>query len=335
MSVDLSTTYLGLKLRNPLVVSACPLTGRLKHIKELEKAGAAAVVLPSLFEEQIEADEMDMHMLHEGTAHSFPEADSYLPVIDGIAVGPKVYLDHIAEAKDAVSIPIIASLNGSTPGGWTHYAKIMEEAGADAIELNIYTVATKAETTSEQVIDDYIEMVDQVRRAVTIPLAVKVAPCFCAIPNLAKRLIETGADGLVLFNRFLHLDIDLDLLEVVPDLALSNPYEARRSIKWIALLRDQVDASLAASTGVHSVEDVLKLLLVGADATMLTSVLHRLGTGHLGVILEDLERWMIDREYVSIKQLKGSLSRENAPKPDAFTRDNYMKTLTNFASTMG
>jgi dihydroorotate dehydrogenase (fumarate) len=334
MSVDLSTTYLGLNLHNPLVVSACPITGKVELIKELEQEGASAVVLPSLFEEQIESDDMNLHMLHEGNAHSFQEAHTYVPEIEGIAVGPSDYLNHISQSKKAVSIPVIASLNGDTPGGWTHYAKLIEEAGADAIELNIYTVATHPETTSDQIIHDYADLVAQVRQAVSIPLAVKIAPYFCAIPHLAMRLVDAGADGLVLFNRFLHLDIDLEKLEVVPNLSLSHPYESRRSIKWIALLRNQISASLAGSTGVHSAEDVLKLLLVGADVTMLTSVLHRHGTGHLSVILDNLYQWMSDHEYESVAQLKGSLSRENSPDPDAFARSNYMKTLSNFASTM-
>lgn len=332
MNADLRTTYLGMELSSPLVVSACPLTERVDRLKKMEAFGAAAVVLPSLFEEQIDALEMDLHHLHEDAANSFAEAMSYLPELSDYNIGPKGYLERVAAAKASVSIPVIASLNGATAGGWTRYAKQIEEAGADALELNIYSIPVDPAIDSSAVEGVYVELVAQVRSAVSIPLAVKVSPFFSAMANMATRLVDAGADGLVLFNRFLHTDIDLDEMRVVPRLALSEPYEARLPLAWIAILRDQIDRSLAATRGVHEAEDVVKLLAVGADVTMTTSALYKHGIEHLTTMRDGLQVWLDEHEYESVSQLKGSLSRENVPDPGAFERLNYMRALSSFGS---
>jgi dihydroorotate dehydrogenase (fumarate) len=331
MSVDLSTTYLGMKLENPLVISACPLNAETDQLKRLEAAGAAATVLPSLFEEQIEHDATQMAKVHEFHTDSFAESLTYFPEEEDYAAGPEEYLETIAAAKKAVRMPIIASLNGASKGGWVRYAKMMEDAGADALELNIYFVAADLEMTSRDVESRYLELVSTVKHSISIPLAVKVGPYFSALGNMAMRMAEAGADGLVLFNRFYQPDIDLDTLETRPKLHLSSPSELLLPLRWIAILHGQIGASLAATGGIHESAGLLKALLAGADVGMIASVLYQKGVGQIGQILTGVRQWMEENDYESVEQLKGSMSRENCPDPAAFQRGNYMKTLTSFA----
>ncbi len=328
--MDLTTTYLGLKLRNPLVASASPLSEELDNFRKLEDAGIAAIVHYSLFEEQITRDIFEMNeRLDQGKEH-FPEALTYMPEPEHFELGPEEYLRHIEKAKKAVSVPVIASLNGRSLGGWTEYAKKMESAGADALELNIYFLSTDPGITSQQVEDVYVEILHAVKETVKIPVAVKLAPFFSAMANMAKRLETAGADGLVLFNRFYQPDIDLASLEVTPNLLLSSPQAMRLPLRWIAILRDHLKLSLAATSGIHYGEDVIKMLLVGADATMLCSSLLKNGISHVAGILQDIQEWMEDNEYSSISQLKGSMSQKSSEDPQAFERANYIKTLKSF-----
>lgn len=330
MSAELNTTYLGLKLKNPLVVSACPLTAEIDQLKRLEQAGAAATVLPSLFEEQIEHDSMQMAEAQEFGTESFAEALTYFPQQDEYRSGPEKYLETIAKAKKAVAIPIVASINGTSKGGWVRYAKMMQEAGADALELNVYFVPGELEMTGPDVEDRYLELVAAVKESISIPLAVKVGPYFSSMGNMALRLVEAGADGLVLFNRFFHPDIDLEKMETQPQLHLSTSAELSVPLRWIALLHGRVKASLAATSGIHDAPGLLKALLAGADVGMIASVLYQKGIGDVSKILAGLSKWMEEKEYSSVEQLKGSMSRENCPDPSAFQRGNYMKTLTSF-----
>jgi dihydroorotate dehydrogenase (fumarate) len=334
MSVDLRTTYLGLSLRNPIVASCGPLTGKLDSLKRLEEAGVAAVVLPSLFEEQILREEQEIQRLYEYGTESFAEAITYRPEMETYDIGPQSYLKLVENAKAALSVPVIGSLNGTSPGGWVDYACQIESAGADALELNIYLLATDPDATSAQVEERYLELVRKVSGAVSIPVAVKVGPFFSSPANMARRLVEAGANGLVLFNRFLQPDIDLETLEVVPNLVLSTSNDLRLPLRWMAILRPLLTASLAATTGVHTSEDVLKLLLVGADVTMTTSSLLKKGPGHVRTLLEGVERWMTEKEYESVRQLQGSLSQRNSPDPAAFERANYVKTITTYSSVV-
>jgi dihydroorotate dehydrogenase (fumarate) len=332
MSVDLRTRYLGMELANPLVPSASPLCSRIDTLRRLEDAGAAAVVLPSLFEEQIEHEALQVHWLLEWGAHSFVEAASYFPELDDYNTGPDAYLRHVELTKAELGIPVIASLNGATRGGWVRFAKRIEEAGADALELNIYLVAANPDLGAEEVERRYLDLVAAVREQVRIPIAVKVGPFFSSFANMARRLVEAGADGLVLFNRFLQPDIDLEELRVDPTLHLSTPEEIRLPLRWIAILRDRVEASLAASSGVHSAEDAVKLLLVGADVVMMASALFKYGPEHLGAVLEGLRAWLEDRDYASVEQAKGSMSHARSPDPSGFERANYMQALTTYVS---
>ena len=331
MGVNLSTRYLGIQLKNPLVVSACPLTGKLDTLRQLEEAGAAAAVLPSLFEEQIEQEEAALQHLQEFHTDSFAESLDYFPELDSYNTGPDEYLDHIRAAKQAVGIPIIASLNGASPGGWTRYARMIEQAGADALELNIYVVPTATELTGGQVEQRYVDLVASVREAIAIPLAVKVGPFFSSVPHMGRRLVEAGANGLVLFNRYLEPDIDLETLDVVPHLALSTREELRLPLRWIAILRDLVTASLAATSGVHESDDVLKVLLAGADVAMMASALLKQGPRHLSTVLEQVRNWLVEREYDSVEQMKGSVSKRNCANPSGFVRANYMKALMSYS----
>lgn len=331
MSVDLTTRYLGLTLKNPLVVSACPLTGDLDSLRQLAAAGAAAVVLPSLFEEQIEHDELAIHQLYEFQTESFAESLDYFPQLDDYNTGPDSYLKQIRAAKQAVDIPVIGSLNGESSGGWTRYAQLFEKAGADALELNIYFVPTDVELSGQQVEDRYVELVASVRRTVAIPLAIKVGPFFSSLPHMARRLASAGADGLVLFNRYLEPDIDLETLDVVPRLELSHREELRVPLRWIAILRDRVATSLAATTGVHEADDALKVLLAGADVAMMASALLKHGPGHLTAMLDQLRGWLVEHQYASIEQLKGSVSQKNCADPAAYERSNYMKALISYS----
>jgi dihydroorotate dehydrogenase (fumarate) len=332
MTVDLRTHYLGLELRNPLVPSASPLGGKLDMLKRLEEAGAAAIVLPSLFEEQIEHEEMTVHWVLETGRESFAEALSYFPELDDYNTGPDSYLEHLAAAKDALSVPVIASLNGSSPGGWVQYARLLEEAGADAIELNVYAVEADTNTTADQAETRILEVIRSVRAEVHIPIAVKIGPFFTALAHTATRLVVAGANGLVLFNRFVQPDIDLETLSIVDDVHLSTREELRLPLRWIAILRGRVPISLAATSGVHEAEDAVKVLLAGADVAMSASSLIRHGPGHLTKMLDGLQAWLEQREYESVEQLKGSMSQEACPTPAAFERAHYMRALVSFSS---
>lgn len=333
MSVDLTTNYLGMKLRNPLGVAACnPLTGNLDVLRQLEDAGASVAVLPSLFEEQIEHEELEFNRLFEYQAESFAEAITHFPQLQEYNTGPKDYLNHVEAAKQAVSIPIIGSLNGCSTGGWIRYAKMIEEAGADALELNIYLVPTDPQMTAADIEQRYVELVAEVRQSVTLPLSVKIGQNFTSLPNFAQQLVAAGADGLVLFNRYLEADIDLDVLNMKPDLVLSNRHEARVPIRWIAIIRDQLQVSLAATSGVHRMQGAVKLLLAGADVTMMASILLIKGPSFMSTLLDEVTYWLEEREYESVEQLKGSMSRGNCPDPSALERANYMRALTAYTT---
>jgi dihydroorotate dehydrogenase (fumarate) len=332
MSVDLSSRYLGLALANPVVASASPLTGSLDSLKRLQDAGVGAVVLPSLFEEQIEHEEMATHNLMLYGAELSPEARGFFPEMRAHETGTANYLKLIGDARKALAVPVIASLNGHTPGGWTRIAKQCEEAGAHAIELNVYFLATDPADTADVVERRYLDLVASVRATTRIPVAVKVSPYFSAMAGMAVRLVGAGASGLVLFNRFVQPDIMLDELEVAPHLVLSTSDELRLALRWIAILHGRVEASLAATGGAHTSEDVLKLLLAGADCVMVASSLLKRGPQHVTTLVRGVEGWMREREYESVAQLKGSLSQRACPDPDAFERSNYMKALKSYTS---
>jgi dihydroorotate dehydrogenase (fumarate) len=334
MSVDLRTTYLGLELRNPLVASSSPLTGHLEILRRMEEAGAAAVVMPSLFEEQLERDELAVRGFFECGMDHFVNTLSELSELDHYNRGPAKYLSEIKQAKKALSIPVIGSLNGVGMGSWARHARLLEEAGADAVELNAYFVPTDPEATAVQVEERYLDLVAAVREAVTVPLAVKLGAYFSSLPNLARRLVEVGANGLVLFNRFLQPDIELETLRINPRLALSTSAELRLPLRWIAILRPQLTISLAASTGVQTSQDVLKLLLVGADVTMTTSALLRHGPAYLRTLLDGLPTWLEERGFASIEQVKGTLSLRNSPNPAAFERANYVNMIATAPYTL-
>jgi dihydroorotate dehydrogenase (fumarate) len=331
-SVDLRTRYLGMELSSPLVASASPLCAHLDLLRRVEEAGAGAVVMQSLFEEQIEHESLDLHSLLANSEDRFPEAQDMLPELDDYNTGPAAYLEYLEAVKRSLQVPVIASLNGSSIGGWVRYAKAMKEAGADALELNVYFVPTDPDTTSQAVEDRYVELVAAVRAATDLPLAVKIGPYFSAMPHMARRLVEAGADGLVLFNRFLQPDLDLETLEVVPHLELSTPSELRLPLRWIAILRGQLTQSLAATTGVHSAEDALKMILSGADVVMMTSALLRRGPEFLRLVLDGVETWLEANGYASVDQARGSVSRNAVAEPEAFERSNYMQALVSYSS---
>jgi dihydroorotate dehydrogenase (fumarate) len=330
--MDLTTTYLGLKLRSPLVVSASPLSEDVDNIKRMADAGAAAVVLYSIFEEQLRQDRLELHRHLENGTNSFAEALSYFPEPSEYRLGPEEYLKHIAAAKKTTGIPIIASLNGSSAGGWTSFAKQIQAAGADALELNIYYIPTSRDLTGTEVEMTYLDILKAVKANVTIPVAVKLSPFFSNMANMAKRLDEAGANGLVLFNRFYQPDIELESLEVKPNILLSTPMAMRLPLRWIALLYGQLNASLAATSGIHRASDALKMLMAGADVTMLCSTLLRHGIPQIAAIERDMIDWMDEREYESVEQLKGSLSQKNCAEPAAFERAQYMKALTGYTA---
>lgn len=329
---DLRTRYLGLDLRSPLVASAGPLTREPDMWRRLEDAGAAAIVLPSLFEEEIEHESFAVGAAYEQGAESFGEASGFLPRLDLPDVGPDAYLAMLEKARAALAIPVIASLNGVSPGGWVRYARYMQESGASAIELNLYDVVVDTKVDAATVERRYVELVEEVRAEVSIPLSVKLAPWFTALGHLVVRLQEVGVDGVVLFNRLYQPDIDLETLEVVPRLVLSTPAEARLSLHWIAALHGEVTLSLAASSGVHDGADVLKLLLAGADVVMSTSALLRHGPEHLVTMERYVREWMVEREYDSVDQLRGSVSRGNVPDPQVYERANYHRVLGSWVS---
>ena len=330
--MDLSTRYLGLALRSPVVASCGPLTGRLDTLAELDDAGVGAVVLPSLFEEQLTHEQLEIDAMLSQSAEGFGEAMSFFPDLSDYNTGPDRYLDLVADAEERLSCPVIASLNGTTEGGWVRYAKLLEEAGADAIELNVYLVAADAEATTEEVEARYTDLVAAVRPEIAVPLSVKVGAQFTSIPASMQRIVAAGADGLVLFNRFYQPDIDLETLEVTPNLVLSTSEEMRLPMRWIAILYGRVQASLALTSGVHTSEDLAKALLAGADVAMTTSAVLKHGAAHVGVLLRELEHWRAEEEYESVTQLKGSVSQEATADPAAFERANYIETLSSYTT---
>lgn len=328
--MDLSTTYMGLKLKNPIVASASPLSRDIPNVRAMEDAGISAVVLYSLFEEQIshETAEVD-HYLSYGT-ESFAEALDYFPEPEIYHRGPDEYLDHIRRLKSTVDIPVIASLNGASSGGWTRYAKLMVDAGADALELNVYHIPTDPTISGAQVEQLYLDILSEVKQQVSVPVAVKLSPFFSSLSNMARQLDKAGADGLVLFNRFYQPDFDLDNLDVVSNVILSTPMAARLPLRWIAILYGRISADMAATSGVHTAEDVLKMLMAGANVTMMCSALLKNGIGHAWRVLEQVENWMDEHEYISISQLQGSMSQASCSDPSAFERANYMRALNTF-----
>jgi dihydroorotate dehydrogenase (fumarate) len=332
--MDLTTTYMGLSLKNPIVPSASPLSHTLEGMKRLEDAGASAIVMYSLFEEQIvhESKELD-HYMQYGT-ESFAESLSYFPEAEEYNLGPEEYIELIHKAKQALKIPVIGSLNGISTGGWTDYAKKIEQAGADALELNVYYIPTDARHASDEVEQRYIDILKAVKGSVTIPVAMKLSPYFSSMANMAARLEAAGANGLVLFNRFYQPDIDLEALEVKPNVILSTPQAMRLPLRWIAVLYGRVKMSFAATSGVHSAQDVIKLLMAGADVTMMCSALLKHGPGHIRQVLEDVNQWMLDHEYVSVSQMKGSMSQKSVANPEAFERANYMRTLQSYRALL-
>jgi dihydroorotate dehydrogenase (fumarate) len=328
--MDLTTKYLGLDLRSPLVPAASPLSIEVDNLKQMEDAGAGAVVLESLFEEQLRADRVELaESLEQGT-ESFAEALTYFPEPLEFKLGPETYLEHIAAAKRTLKIPVIASLNGSTLGGWTDYARQIQGAGADALELNIYAIPTDPDTTAAEVEDTYVKIVQSVKEQLTIPVAVKVSPFFTNFANVAKRLDAAGADALVLFNRFYQPDIDLQNLEVVPNILLSTPMAMRLPLRWIAILYGRVKADLAATSGVHRATDALKMLMAGAAVTTMASALLRHGIKHLATVESEIRQWMEEHEYESVAQMRGSMSQRNCPDPSSFERAQYMKAISSF-----
>jgi dihydroorotate dehydrogenase (fumarate) len=328
--LDLTTSYLGLKLKNPLVASASPLSKKVDSVRRLEDADVAAVVMYSLFEEQIthESQELD-HYLERGT-HSYAESLSYFPDLDYYNLGPEPYLEHLHRIKQAVSIPVIGSLNGVSSGGWVEYAYKIEQAGADALELNIYYLPTDIDLSGAELEETYVNLIRDIRARVKLPIAVKLSPFFTSIPNMAKRFVQAGANGLVLFNRFYQPDFDLDELKVVPDLELSASHELRLPLRWIAILYGRIAADFALTSGVHTARDVLKAMMAGASVAMMASELLAHGLGRPLQILAEIQRWMEENEYESIAQMKGCMSQRAVAEPAAFERANYMKALNSF-----
>ena len=328
--VDLTTTYMGLTLKNPIVPSASPLSADLDTIKRMEDAGAAAVILHSLFEEQIDLEAEAMaYYLDQGT-ESFSEALTYFPAVHEYRREPDDYVEHIRRAKEAVGIPIIPSLNGITPGGWTRYAKRFEDAGADAVELNVYFIPTNPSFMSYDIEDLYVKLLKDVKSHVSIPVAMKLSPYFSSMPHVASMLDAEGADALVLFNRFYQPDIDIEALEVTPNLQLSSSVEMRLPMRWIAILYGHMDASMALTSGIHTHKDVIKAVMAGADVANVCSVLLKKGIEEMSLLVQGLAAWMEEHEYESLEQMKGSMSQKSVPEPAAFERANYMKVLNSY-----
>jgi dihydroorotate dehydrogenase (fumarate) len=328
--MDLSTNYLGLQLKNPIIPSAGPLSKELGNIKAMEDAGAAAVVLYSIFEEQIEREEIELNHFTSYLTESHAEALAYFPYQIDFKTGPDEYLDYIRKIKETVDIPVIGSINGTSIGGWTDYARKIEMAGANALELNIYMLAADLDKTGQEIEQTYIDIVKQVKTVVNIPVAVKLSPYFSSMGWMAKQLDQAGADGLVLFNRFYQPDIDLDNLEVVPNVILSTPMAMRLPLRWVAILYNRIHADLAATSGIFSETDVIKMIMAGAKATHMMSALLKLGIGHISDVLKKLQYWMEVNEYESVEQMRGSMSYMNVPDPSQFERSNYMKVLHSY-----
>ncbi len=331
--IDLSTTYLGLALKNPLVVGPSPLCQDVDRIRAMEDAGAAAVVLHSLFEEQIVLESLSLERGLTAGAESYAESLSYLPDVHTYPLGPEAYLEHVRKAKAAVDIPVVASLNGTSSGNWIRYAKLLEEAGANALELNVYYVATDPAETAAELERRYVDLVKSVRAVVRIPVAVKVGHSFSAFANVAHQLVGAGADGLVLFNRFYQPDLDIEHLEVVPTLSLSSSYELLLRLHWVAVLYGRLKTDFAVTGGVHTGHDALKAMMAGAKVAMLTSALLRHGIDHLATVRREMLTWMEEREYESVAQMRGSLAQKAVRNPGAFERGNYIKVLSSYALT--
>lgn len=331
--MNLSTTYLGMTLRSPLVPSASPLSDEQDDIKRMEDAGAGAVVLYSLFEEQLQFERYELHRHLTESTYSFPEALTFFPEPAEFHVGPEGYLNHIRKAKEALKIPVIASLNGASLGGWTDFAKKIEQAGADALELNIYYIPADPNVSSEEVEQTHLDILKAVKSVVKIPVALKLGPFFSNMANMAKRFDEAGANALVLFNRFYQPDIDLESLAVAPEVLLSTSYATRLPLRWIAILYGRIKADLAATSGIYTAEDVVKMLMAGAKATMLCSALLANGIPHLRKVEQDLAKWMEEHEYESVKQMQGSMSQVNCDNPSAFERAQYIRTLHSYRAS--
>jgi dihydroorotate dehydrogenase (fumarate) len=330
MTPDLTTTYLGLKLKHPIIASASPMTQTLDGVRKLEDAGVAAIVMHSLFEEQLLQEAAELHFATLQGTESYAEAQSYFPEPEQFLLGPEEYLKLLWKAKQMIGVPVIASLNGCTGGGWVEYARKMEDAGADALELNIYYLPTDPQMSSEQIEQNYLDVLRAVKSQVRIPVALKLSPYFSNLAYMARRLDEAGADALVLFNRFYQPDLDIDNLEVWPHVELSSSTEIRLALRWIAILYGNLRCNLAATTGIHTAKDVFKMMMAGADAAMMLSAIYQHGLGHIKSVLEDMERWMEIHEYESVLQMRGSMSQMSVLDPSAYERANYMKTLQSF-----
>ncbi len=328
--VDLTTTYLGLKLKNPLVASPSPLSEKVENVKRLEEAGIAAVVMHSLFEEQVIHESLELDYFLNQATESYAESLTYFPEAGKYTLAPDKYIDRVEKSKKAVNIPIIGSLNGVSTGGWIKYARKIQDAGADGLELNLYYLPVDADMSSSLIEDTYLRLVSDIRSAVNIPLAVKLSPFITALPNFAKRLAEAGANGLVLFNRFYQPDMDLENLEVVPNLVLSNSNDLRLPLRWIAILYGKVKSDLALTSGVHTAEDAIKAIMAGASVAMTTSAILKNGVQSIQTILKGMEDWMNTHEYESVHQMLGSMSQGAVADPASYERANYMKVLNSF-----
>jgi dihydroorotate dehydrogenase (fumarate) len=328
--IDLSTTYLGLKLKNPLVASASPLSEKLDSVRQLEDCGVSAIVMYSLFEEQVIRESLELDRFLSNGTHTYAEALTYLPEVGRYSMGPEAYVENVYRLKQATKIPIIGSLNGVSTGGWIQYAQQIEQAGADAVELNIYYLPVDPDLTGAELEENYVNLVKDLRSQVRIPIAVKLSPFFTSMPNMARRLVEAGADGLVLFNRFYQPDFDLDELEVVPNLQLSSSSELRLPLRWIALLYGRVQTDYALTSGVHTTTDMLKAIMAGASVTMVTSEFLQNGIERAGEMLGGMLSWLEEHEYESVLQMRGSMSAQAVAQPNAFKRTNYMKVLSSY-----
>ena len=325
--MNLTTTYMGIELPNPIVAGASPMTDNVDTVKQLEDAGASMICMPSLFEEQILQDQLQTHMAFDSTSESFAEALSYMPAPQDFRTGPDAYLERIAQLKKAVSIPIVGSLNGTSPGGWLNYAKLIEQAGADALELNVYDLPTDPTITGAQIEERTLTMVKQVCSSLNIPVAVKLSPFYSSLANFSQQLVQSGASGLVIFNRFYQADIDVEELYAVPYAMLSDSSELLLRLRWSAILSSQVNATIAATGGIHTTMDIVKAVMSGASVTQLVSALLQLGPDYIKTLLTNLEQWLEEHEYESLAQMQGSMNLQKCPDPSAYERANYMQVL--------